>query len=75
MPENQLVLLEWFIGASDTPKATIVPTFNNNVHKALYLIAFLAGDVGKTLFVRATYVNTVGGKSLFTTDWVTETIR
>jgi hypothetical protein len=75
MPEYQFVLLEWFIGASDTPPLTIVPTFNKVVKKALYLITFLPGDVGKTLFVRATYTNTVGGKSLFTTNWVTETIR
>jgi hypothetical protein len=75
MPENQLVLLEWFIGPSDTVVANIVPTFNKNVHRALYLITFLAGDVGQTLFVRGTYVNTVGGKSLIVGNWVPQVIR
>jgi hypothetical protein len=75
MPLNQFVLLEWFIGPATTPLLGIVPTFNKVVKRALYLIPFLAGDVGQTVFVRATYVNTVGGKSLFTTDWVPQVIR
>jgi hypothetical protein len=75
MPLYQFVLLEWFIGPATTPLLGIVPTFNKVVKRALYLIPFLPGDVGQTVFVRATYVNTVGGKSLFTTDWIPQVIR
>ncbi len=74
MPENQLVNLEWFIGAADTVLASIVPTHHKNVKRALYLIHLLTADVGKTLFVRATYVNTVGDESLIIGDWVEQVI-
>jgi len=65
MPAGQKVFLERFVGGSGLDPATI--SFGNAqvVTRFLHRIQYTEADVGKTVYLRACYVNTKGEKGPF----------
>ena len=65
MPEYNHVDLEIYIGVAGLNHNAITFAHLNDVTRAQYLVAFDEGDVNKTTYIRARYVNSTGKKSRF----------